>query len=181
MTMNLTIKNIPCNLPYYAITLIAVPWGLIWFERGVVPYKDILLEGTRIMDNKEQETIIAETQAFAEVWSRGDAKAAASYYTEDGVRVGAFGDVQHGRLEIEAAYDKLLHQTMPGAKAKQERGTVRMLTPELAVWQGAIEIIPAGGAAALKGHVVQVMKKIQGRWLILEAHPKLFPPPPAGR
>ncbi len=27
-----------------------------------------------------------------------------------------------------AAYDKLLHQTMPGAKVKQERGNVRMLT-----------------------------------------------------
>ena len=133
------------------------------------------------MYEKEQEAITAETQAFAEAWSKGDAKAAASYYTEDGVRVGAFGDVQRGRPEIEAAYEKLLHQTMSGAKAKQERGTVRMLTPELAVWQGALEIIPAGGAAALKGHVVQVMKKVQGRWLILEAHPKLFPPPPAGR
>jgi uncharacterized protein (TIGR02246 family) len=130
---------------------------------------------------EEQESIIKETQAFEEAWNKGDAKAAASYYTDDGLRVGAFGDVQHGRAEIEAAYDKLLHQTMPGAKVKQERGTVRMLTPELAVWQGGIEIIPAGGAASLKGQVVQVMKKVNGRWLILEAHPKLFPPPPPGR
>ena len=129
------------------------------------------------MNTDDERAIIRETVAFAEAWSDGDAKMAASFYAEDGVRVGAFGDVQHGQSEIEAAYDKLLHQTMPGASVKQERGSVRMLSPELAVWQGGIEIMPAGGSPALKGHVVQVMKKVKGRWLILEAHPKIFPPP----
>lgn len=130
------------------------------------------------METDEERAIIKETEAFAEAWGEGDAKAAASFYTEDGVRVGAFGDVQHGQAEIEAAYDRLLHQTMPGAKVKQERGSVRMLSPELAVWQGGIEITPAGGGSALKGYVVQVMKKVKGRWLVLEGHPKIFPPPP---
>ncbi|OGU39854.1 MAG: hypothetical protein A2315_16070 [Ignavibacteria bacterium RIFOXYB2_FULL_35_12] len=70
---------------------------------------------------------------------------------------------------------------MPGAKVKQERGAVRMLTPELAIWQGGIEIIPSSGSVSLKGYVVQVMKKVNERWFIIEAHPKLFPPPPPGR
>jgi uncharacterized protein (TIGR02246 family) len=130
------------------------------------------------MKTDDEQAIMNETASFAEAWSKGDAKAAASYYTEDGTRVGAFGDIQNGRSEIEAAYDRLLHQTMPGAVVKQERGSVRMLTPELAIWQGGIEIIPAGGGSALKGYVVQVMKKVEGRWLVLEGHPKLFPPPP---
>ena len=125
----------------------------------------------------EEKAIIQETQAFAESWNKADAKMAASFYTEDAVRVGAFGDLQHGRAEIEAAYDRLLHQTMPGAKVKQDEGIVRMLSPELAVWQAAIEIVPPGDGAPLKGYVVQVMKKVRGRWLILEAHPKVFPPP----
>lgn len=130
------------------------------------------------MKTDDEQAIMNETASFAEAWSKGDAKAAASYYTEDGTRVGAFGDIQNGRSEIEAAYDRLLHQTMPGAVVKQERGGVRMLTPELAIWQGGIEIIPAGGGSALKGYVVQVMKKVEERWLVLEGHPKLFPPPP---
>ena len=130
------------------------------------------------MKTDDEQAIMNETASFPEAWSKGDAKAAASYYTEDGTRVGAFGDIQNGRSEIEAAYDRLLHQTMPGAVVKQERGSVRMLTPELAIWQGGIEIIPAGGGSALKGYVVQVMKKVEGRWLVLEGHPKLFPPPP---
>jgi len=127
------------------------------------------------MDSDEQ-SILKETEAFADAWNRGDPKAAASFFTEDGVRVGAFGDKQRGRAEIEAAYDRLLHQTMPGARVNQERGEVRSLSPNLAIWQGGIEIVPPSGPP-LKGHVVQVMKKVEGRWMILEAHPKIFPRP----
>ena len=121
---------------------------------------------------------VDEVEAFSKAWSRGDAKAAASFYTVDGLRVGAAGDVQHGRLEIEAAYDRLLHGPFAGATVTQERGSVRALAADLALWQGAMEIAPAGGAPHVKGYVVQLMKKENGRWLVLEAHPKLFPPPP---
>jgi uncharacterized protein (TIGR02246 family) len=129
------------------------------------------------MKADDEQAIMNETMSFADAWSKGDEKMAASFYTEDGTRVGAFGDIQNGRSEIEAAYDRLLHQTMPGAVVMQERGNVRMLTPKLAIWQGGMEIIPAGGGATLKGYVVQVMKKVGGRWLVLEGHPKLFPSP----
>jgi uncharacterized protein (TIGR02246 family) len=88
------------------------------------------------------------------------------------------GDVEHGRAELEAAYDRLLHGPFTGATVTQEAGTVRMLTPDLALWQGGMVIQPAGSAPPLKGYVVQLMKKLNGRWLVLEAHPKLFPPPP---
>jgi uncharacterized protein (TIGR02246 family) len=130
------------------------------------------------MNMDDEEAIMNEIESFSAAWSKGDSRLAASFFTEDGTRVGAFGDIQNGRSEIEAAYDRLLHQTMPGAVVKQERGTVRMLTPTLAVWQGGMEIIPPGNASSLKGYVVQVMKKVDGRWLVLEGHPKLFPPAP---
>jgi uncharacterized protein (TIGR02246 family) len=132
-----------------------------------------------VEQSRDGQAIIDETQAFAEAWSAGDARRAASFFTEDGVRVGAAGDIEHGRAEIEAAYDRLLHGSLPGASVRQERGTVRMLTPELAIWQGGMEILPRDGEP-LRGYVIQVMQKVDGRWLILEAHPKLFPPA-AGR
>ena len=90
------------------------------------------------MLSSDEQAIFNETEAFTEAWNQGDAKAAAAFFAEDGARVGAFGDAQLGRAKIEAAYDRLLHQTMPGAMVKQERGEVRMLSPELAVWQAAI-------------------------------------------
>ena len=131
------------------------------------------------MQSNDEQAILNEIEAFTDAWNKGDAMTAASFFTDDGVRVGAFGDVQHGRTEIQAAYERLLHQTMPGAVVKQEHGSVRMLSPELAIWQGGLEIVPPASGSSLKGHVVQVMKKVEGRWLILEGHPKLFPPPPA--
>ena len=126
------------------------------------------------MKTNEEDTIITENEEFRETWNKGDAKGTALLFTEDAVRVGPFGDIQHGRAEIEVAYDRLLHQTMSGTKVKLERGTVRMLSTEFAIWQGGIEIIPPNGGPSLKGYVVQVMKKVTGRWLILEAHPKFF-------
>ncbi len=131
----------------------------------------------RMPTTNEEEAIIREIQAFSGAWSRGDAKVAASFFTEDGVRVGAAGDVERGRAELEAAYDRLLHGAFAGATVTQERGTIRMLTPDLALWQGGMTIQPPGGSPPLKGHVVQLMKKVNDRWLVLEAHPKLFPPP----
>jgi uncharacterized protein (TIGR02246 family) len=122
--------------------------------------------------------IIAETQAFAAAMNAGDATLASSFYTEDGRRVGASGDVQNGREEIAAAYDRLLHETMPGVQLIQERGTVRMLSPGMAVWQGGLELDVPGSDVPLRGHVVQVMKKVEDRWLILEGHPKFFPSAP---
>jgi uncharacterized protein (TIGR02246 family) len=129
--------------------------------------------------NAEEEAVVQATQEFVAAWNAGDAKKAASFYAEDGVRVGAFGDVQHGRIEIGTAFEKLLHQTMSGAHAEQERGSVRMLTSDLAVWQGRIEIVMPPPAPSMKGYVVQVMKKVADRWLVLEGHPKFFPPRPA--
>lgn len=133
------------------------------------------LQQTEMSMNDEQ-AIFDEIAAFAEKWSQGDAQAAASFFTSDATRVGAFGDVQNGRAEIQAAYHNLLHQTMKGAVVKLERGSVRMLTAELAIWQGGMKIISAIEGPVLEGFVVQVMKKVEGRWLVLEAHPKIFPP-----
>lgn len=130
------------------------------------------------MPSDDEQAILDETAAFAEVWNQGDAKALAAFFAEDGARVGAFGDRQRGRQALEAAYERLLRQGMPGASIHQERGEVRLLSPELAVWQAGIEIVTPGSARPLTGHVMQVMKKTAGRWLILEAHPKFFPPPP---
>jgi len=127
---------------------------------------------------QDEEAIHAEIQAFSAAWSSGDAAALAAFYTEDGVRVGAGGDTQQGRDELKIAYEKLLGGPLQGARVVQQRGTIRWLTPDLAVWRGGIEITPPGGAPPIAGHVVQVMKRVDGRWLILEGHPKLFPPPP---
>src|SRR5262245_46527871 len=107
---------------------------------------------TNMPSTGDVEGIYREIEAFSEAWSKGDAKGAASFYTEDGVRVGAAGDIQHGHAELEAAYDRLLHGPFSGATVTQERGTIRVLTADLALWQGGMQITPAG-APPIKGYV----------------------------
>ena len=38
------------------------------------------------MSSEDEQAIFDETAAFAETWNRGDAQAAAAFYTEDGTR-----------------------------------------------------------------------------------------------
>ena len=130
---------------------------------------------------KNEEAIYAETDAFRQAWNKGDAKLVTSFFTDDATRVdgvGAFGTTQRGKKELEAAYNRLFNQTMNGIQMKYlDKGEVRMLSPDFAVWQGNLEIIRPDGIST-KGHVVEIFKKVNNRWLIVEAHPK-FPSPPA--
>ena len=135
-----------------------------------------LAEGVKKM-SEDEKAITELHDVFAAAWGRGDTEAAAATYTEDGVRVGAFGDIQHGRSEIKAAYDRLLGGPFKGATVSLGEQTVRMLGSGYAIWQASLEIRPAGGASPVRGYAVDVMRKAGGRWLTLEAHPKLFPPP----
>lgn len=128
------------------------------------------------MKPNDIQAINLEISAFTDAWNQGDARAIASFFTEDCHRVGAMGDTQHGRAELEIAFEKLFNASMPGAIVKLEKGTVRMLTADYAVWQGGMEIFPSPGAPPLRGHVVEIMQKVKDRWLVLEAHPKFFPP-----
>lgn len=112
---------------------------------------------------------------FTAAWSAGDTKRAASFWTEDGVRVGAGGDVQRGRAEIEQALARLLGGPFKGATVRMGHGTICPLTADLALYQGPMQIEPGQGKAPIKGYVIDVMKKVGGHWLMLESHPKLSP------
>ena len=124
----------------------------------------------------EEAEVVRLEQVFIGAWNKGDARVATSVYAEDGLRVGAFGDVSHGRREIEAAYQKLLNGSLRGATADWQP-TVRLLAAEVAIAEGPLTIHPPGGAPILRGYAVDIWKKIDGHWQLLEGHPKLFPPP----
>jgi uncharacterized protein (TIGR02246 family) len=128
------------------------------------------------MITAEEQSISSLMKAFHEAWNKGDARVTASCFTDDGIRVGPEGDIQHGKAEIEAAYDQML-KTMPGTTLKFQPGSIRMLSSEYATWQAEMEIIPAGGKSSAKGYSFALLKKVDGRWFILEAHPKSFPLP----
>jgi hypothetical protein len=65
---------------------------------------------------------------------------------------------------------------MPGVRLRVQPGPIRMLSPEFALTQGEFEIVLPDGSM-WKGYAVDLWEKREGRWLMLETHPKIFPPP----
>jgi uncharacterized protein (TIGR02246 family) len=123
----------------------------------------------------DEAAILNLHESFADAWSRGDANALVAFFTADAVRVGAAGDTQRGHEEIRGAFERLLFGPFAGASVKLDRGSVRFLGFDVALWQGGLEIMPGGDRPPLRGYSVDVMKKVGASWLILETHPKLFP------
>ncbi len=130
--------------------------------------------------NNDEAAILDLHERFGTAWSSGSVDALLAMFAPDAIRVGAAGDVQRTPTEIRAAFDRLLTGMFKGAKVTIERGSVRMLSADYAIWQAPMTIDPGAGKPPLRGYVVDVMKKVGGAWLILETHPSLFPPPPPG-
>jgi uncharacterized protein (TIGR02246 family) len=84
----------------------------------------------------DEEAIYREVQAFAAAWRQGDPQALAGCSTEDAVRVGAFGDIQHGQADIEAASDRPPYDRLLGTTFRPEGSSIRLLSADLAVWVG---------------------------------------------
>lgn len=126
------------------------------------------------MSCDDENAIHAMHAAFVDAWRRADADACAAHYAEDAVRVGAFGDLQRGRTEIRAAYAALFGGRMAGAAIELPEGTIRTLGADLALWQAPLAITPPG-RPPLHGHIVELLRREPGRWVIVESHPKFYP------
>ncbi len=123
----------------------------------------------------DERAILDLHDEFGEAWGRGDVDALAAMFTDDGVRVGAIGGVLRGREEIRAGLRRMFLGPFAGMHVEVGQGSVRMLGRDLALWQAPITVFRPG-APGIPGYVLDVMKKVGSRWLILETHPKLFPP-----
>jgi uncharacterized protein (TIGR02246 family) len=125
------------------------------------------------MKSGEEQLIDQVENSFHDAWNSGDAKKIGSFFTDDGIRVGPDGVIQHGRNEIEEVYDKLL-KVMPGSTIKYEPGITRILCDDFATWQCKLEITQVGDKAVIHGYSFDLLKKVDGQWQILEAHPKMI-------
>lgn len=127
------------------------------------------------MENGEVQLIIQIENSFHDAWNSGDVKKIVSFFADDGIRVGPDGVIQHGRKELEEAYDNLL-KMMKGSTIKFEPGSIRILCDDFATWQSRLLIIPGGDKPSIKGYSFDLLKKVEGSWQILEAHPKTIGP-----
>lgn len=127
------------------------------------------------MEKREEELIAQLEDSFHASWDKGDAKEIVSLFTDDAVRVGPDGVIYRGKPELEEAYDKML-KMLSGSTITYETGSIRILCDEFATWQGGLEITTDDGKPPIKAYSFDLLKKVDGRWLIFEVHPTMVRP-----
>jgi uncharacterized protein (TIGR02246 family) len=113
----------------------------------------------------DQQAIRESSRRYKEALDRGDGKALAAIWMADGDIVDAVGNVLKGRDTVEVL-EPPAADTPANAKPEftiKDTG-LRFLSPDVAIEDGAVEVVPADGAATLHGSFSAVWVRHEGSW-----------------
>jgi uncharacterized protein (TIGR02246 family) len=113
-----------------------------------------------------QEAAITKTaEAFVEAFHKGDAKAVAAFWTQDGDYVDDTGRVLKGRKAIEDSFTELFAANK-GLKLRIEVANLKFPTPDLAIEDGTSAVIAPDGSSPSRARYTNVFVKQEGKWLL---------------
>ncbi len=119
---------------------------------------------------------------WSAAFGRGDAKALASLYTDNAIRVSPDGGTVLGRAAIEKEFAGYFAGPWKGATIKILVGSVQALGPETSVSEGTYEVTPKGPDGKpmppVKGSYLNTIVKKNGAW-VLSSNAAVLPAPPA--
>jgi uncharacterized protein (TIGR02246 family) len=114
---------------------------------------------------KDADAIRAASAAYKQALERGDGKALAAIWTPDGDIIDAVGNVLKGRETVE-----VLEPAPADAPANAKpvftikETALRFLTADVAIEDGAVEVVPPGSSAVEKGRFSAVWVRHEGAW-----------------
>jgi uncharacterized protein (TIGR02246 family) len=114
---------------------------------------------------EDEKAIRSLTDAFVEAFGKGDAKAIAAMFTEQGEAIDSDGAAIRGRASLEAHYAGRF-ANFPGEKIETKIDLIHFLTPEVARQDGRSKLIPVGEDLATTSKYTATFVKSQGRWLV---------------
>ena len=126
--------------------------------------------------DKEGDAIFERAQAFAAAFDKGDAKAVASFWTQDGDYTDQSGKQLKGRGAIAKAFAGFFAENR-GAKLRIDSESLRFVTPEVAVEDGVTEVIPADGGPPSRARYTIVHVKKDGKWYLSSVRDAAYSPP----
>ncbi len=115
-------------------------------------------------------------QAFIAAFNKGDAKAVAGFWTPDGDYTDQVGRKFKGRVALEKLYTKVFAERK-GAKLTIHVGSLRAVTPDVAIEEGITEVIPADGGLSTTAAFTAVLVKKDGAWYFESVHETIARPP----
>jgi uncharacterized protein (TIGR02246 family) len=111
-----------------------------------------------------------------------DPEAFAAEFLDDGAILNPTGEHARGRGNVEALMRKDLERLRPDGTSKLEIVRARQLSPTLALvdleHHVARAVLPDGTEGPLDVHVASVVRRVDARWRVLDAHAYVFVKPP---
>jgi uncharacterized protein (TIGR02246 family) len=115
-------------------------------------------------------------KAFVDAFEKGDAKAVAAFWAEDGDYADVNGRHLQGRSAIENAFKDFFTENK-GLKLRIDVNSVRFVTPETAIEDGITSVIPSDGAPPSQSRYSNVHVKKDGQWVLLSVREAPYTPP----
>ncbi|HVS38511.1 MAG TPA: SgcJ/EcaC family oxidoreductase [Gemmataceae bacterium] len=117
-------------------------------------------------DNAGEEAALKKrADAFTAAFDKGDAKAVAAFWTEDGDYVDETGKQMKGRAEIEKAFTEFFAENK-GVKVQIHTESLRFVTPDVAVEDGVTSVAEPDGAPPSRARYTVVHVKKDGQWML---------------
>jgi uncharacterized protein (TIGR02246 family) len=123
-----------------------------------------------------KEAIGKNGEAFIEAFHKGDAKALAAFWTEDGDYTDQAGRHMKGREAIEKAFEGFFAENKD-LKLRINSTSLRFVTPDVAVEDGTTEVIPPDGGPPSRARYTIVHVQKDGKWLLSSVREAAFAPP----
>ncbi|HEV3261256.1 MAG TPA: SgcJ/EcaC family oxidoreductase [Gemmataceae bacterium] len=127
-------------------------------------------------DSQDDDAAITKNRlAFVKAFHSGDAEALAALWTPDGDYMDESGRDLKGRAAIEKAFTAFFAENK-GLKLRIDIGSVRFVTPEVAIEDGTTDVIPPGGAPPNRTRYSIVHVKKDGQWQLASVRDAHFTP-----
>ena len=120
--------------------------------------------------------LMKNAQAFVEAFEKGDAKAVAAFWAEDGDYVDLTGRRLQGRPAIEDAF-KDYFAGNKGVKLRIDVNSVRLVTPDTAIEDGVTSVTSPDGGPPNQARYTNVHVKKDGQWVLQSVRESPYTPP----
>ncbi|MEA2701045.1 MAG: hypothetical protein QOI66_5316 [Myxococcales bacterium] len=140
------------------------------------------IAGQAMAASADEDAVKARVAAFIDQFNKGDAKAMAAFWVEDGSIVNPAGVTGKGRAEIEKVIATDIASILHGSKMEMKVTTFRAVGKD-AAWVELEHTVtgatgPDGKAMpTMTFHVPALMAKKGKTWMIVEARPYAYLPP----
>lgn len=119
-------------------------------------------------DAGAEKAVRASAAEFAAAYNRHDAAALAAGFTPQGELIAEDGTQLNGREAIEKHFVAAF-EDQPQAKIELTVESIRMITPDVALEDGVVDVVPEPGEMPQRSQYVALHVKQEGKWLVARA------------